>query len=102
MKILMASWLFLQLNHSPGTRFYWQAGDPLNEYFNGKLANLTVEMLEDTASAPMHNFHAERALGMMDEHLMPDLASLMGKLKQPRTGCLSGLISLMSLSNPVW
>jgi hypothetical protein len=37
----------------------------LNDYLTGKLANSTVQMLEDTASAPLHNLLAERALDMM-------------------------------------
>jgi hypothetical protein len=63
--------------HQPGERFFRTVSllascfvvvltRQLDDYLTGELANPTVEMMQQTSSAPLHNIHSERVLGMVD------------------------------------
>ena len=86
--------LFLDIVKSLAKIFYEVLDRQLQSYSSGELSEITPELAHKTSSAPLHNMHSERALGMFDAHC--------SRARNATAGFVDGKVKYKLNNTSVW
>ena len=86
--------MFLEIVKSLAGGFHEVLDRQLKSYTEGDLSVFTPELALKTSSAPLHNMHSERALGMFDAHC--------SRAKNATTGFVDGKVKYKLNNTSVW